>query len=364
MRIILCFVIGIYFSRLPDAAQDLALGLELDHQQLIIMIASWRSNHYDSVNLRYWLTAMSQASMTQALMSQTLDLTAYPHAQRERLRFIDCCLHYFGQVARTDLLQTFQTGLASGTRDLALYRELAPNNLTLRHDTKLYYRTATFTPLFEHDPQLILDKLNKYAWQGLTMGPNLSGICLDAVPTIMPADNILAPLLLAISQRQAISCDYVSLSSGQQSRELVPHTLVNNGRRWHVRAFDRRSQSFRDFVLTRFTRIQPLTLPIIVGEQQAQDTSWHHILPLTLMAHPKLPHPQAIELDYGMEIEKGTARLTLAVREALLGYVMQQWLVDCSADYQLNPAQYPLALADHQQLNAITNKALLPGASL
>lgn len=308
--------------------------------------------------------------MTQVSASQTLDLTAYPHAQRERLRFIDCCLHYFGQVARTDLLHTFQTGQASGTRDLALYRELAPSNLTLRHDTKLYYRTATFAPLFDYDPQLLLDQLSKHAWQGLTMGPSLHGICVAAVPITIPAERLLAPLLQAISQRQAISCDYVSLSSGQQSRELVPHTLVNNGRRWHVRAFDRRSQSFRDFVLTRFTRIQPLDQAVTECEQQAQDTSWHHILPLTLMAHPKLPYPQAIELDYGMEVEsgmereKGTARLTLAVREALLGYVMQQWLVDCSPNYQLNPAQYPLALADHRQLDAITNKALFPGASL
>lgn len=325
------------------------------------MIAPFKSNHYDSINLRYWLTVMPQA-----FMSQALDLTIYPHAQRERLRFIDCCLHYFGQVARTDLLQTFQTGLASGTRDLALYRELAPYNLTLRHDTKLYYRTAAFTPLFKHDPQLILGQLSKHAWHGLTMGPSLSGICLDAVPTIMPADHILAPLLLAISQCQAISCDYVSLSSGLQSRELVPHSLVNNGRRWHVRAFDRRSHDFRDFVLTRFTRIQPLTLPVIEVEQQAQDTSWHHILPLTLIAHPNLPHPQAIELDYGMSQDKGMTQgqLTLSVREALLGYVMQQWLVDCSPDYRLDPAQYPLALADHQQLNTIINKTLLPGARL
>ena len=293
-------------------------------------------------------------------MSQVIKLTSYGHAQQERLRFIDRCLHYFGQIARADLLQTFQTGLASGTRDLALYRELAPHNMTLRHDTKVYYRTATFTPLFEHDPNLILGELSSGTWAELSMGPRLAGICLDAAPSIIPTDAILAPLLLAISQRQAISCDYISLSSGRQPRELIPHTLVNNGRRWHVRAFDRRSQSFRDFVLTRFTRVQPLAQPTAEYEQATHDMSWQHILPLTLMPHPKLPYPEAIALDYGMQQE----RLNLEVREALLGYVMQQWLVDCSADYRLNPAQYPLALADHQQLNAITNKALLPGADL
>lgn len=293
-------------------------------------------------------------------MSRLISLAPYAHAQRERLRFIDSCLHYFGQIARADLLQTFQTGLASGTRDLALYRELAPHNMTLRHDTKLYYRTATFTPLFDHDPNLILGELSNGTWSKLSMGVRLGGICLDAVPAIIPADTILAPLLLAISQRQAISCDYISLSSGRQPRELIPHTLVNNGRRWHVRAFDRRSQSFRDFVLTRFTRVQPLTQPTAEHEQAAHDISWQHILPLTLMPHPKLPYPEAIELDYGMH----QGRLNLEVREALFGYVMQQWLVDCSADYHLDPSQYPLALARHQQLDAIANKVLLPGASL
>jgi hypothetical protein len=291
-------------------------------------------------------------------MSQFTDLSPYAHAQRERLRFIDFCLHYFGQIARADLIQAFQTGLASGTRDLTLYRELAPDNMALRHDTKLYYRTATFTPLFDHDPDRVLSELSQGIWDGFGAGQRLGRFCIDAVPAIIPDDHILAPLLLAISRQQAISCDYISLSSGQQSRELVPHTLVNNGRRWHIRAFDRRSGSFRDFVLTRFIRIQPLEQPVSEHEQQAQDLSWHKILRLTLMPHPGLPHPQAIELDYGMN----NSRLQLEVREALLGYLMQQWLVDCSTEYRLNPAQYPLALADHQELSAIVNKTLLPGA--
>lgn len=35
------------------------------------------------------------------------------YAQRERLVFIDFCLEYYGVIARADLVQQFQTGLAS-----------------------------------------------------------------------------------------------------------------------------------------------------------------------------------------------------------------------------------------------------------
>lgn len=291
-------------------------------------------------------------------MSELPDLSCYAHAQRERLRFIDACLHYFGQIARADLITQFQTGLASGTRDLSLYKELAPDNLELRHDTKLYYRTPAFAPLFHHDPDTMLGELGKGSWDHLGADFTPSRHCVHAVPPIPPKDRVLAPLIRAIHQQQAVLCDYVSLSSGEQRRELVPHTLVNNGRRWHVRAFDRRSRDFRDFVLNRFTRVALMEPAVGEQERREQDHRWQRILPLTLRPHPGLRHPGAIELDYGMS----EGRLRLEVREALLGYLMQQWLVDCSADARLDPRQYPLALADQGELNAIADKTLLPGA--
>ena len=81
------------------------------------------------------------------------------HAQRERLAFIDFCLEYYGVVARADLVQQFQTGLASCSRDLTLYREFAPENAELVHQTKQYVRTDSFTPLFAHDAEQALHQL-------------------------------------------------------------------------------------------------------------------------------------------------------------------------------------------------------------
>lgn len=56
--------------------------------------------------------------------------------------------------------------------------------------------------------------------------------------------------------------------------------------------------------------------------------------------------------------------LVLEVRAAVLGYLMQQWQVDCSAAASLDCRQYPLALADHSLLAQLTDLRLFPGALL
>jgi len=48
--------------------------------------------------------------------------------------------------------------------------------------------------------------------------------------------------------------DYGSASTnsgGKTERKIALFAIVNNGLRWQVRAFDRKTGKFRDFVLTR-----------------------------------------------------------------------------------------------------------------
>ena len=53
--------------------------------------------------------------------SQTLQqqIDALPHAQKERLAFIDFSLQYFGHISRTELIARFRTGLALPLDDFA-----------------------------------------------------------------------------------------------------------------------------------------------------------------------------------------------------------------------------------------------------
>ncbi|MFT5807163.1 MAG: hypothetical protein ACI9LG_001454 [Moritella dasanensis] len=286
-------------------------------------------------------------------------LNKISHAQRERLAFIDFSLQYFGQISRTDLINHFMTGLASGTRDFTLYKALAAENLLLVHQTKQYFRTSDFNPLFSHNPETILTSLCRGFGDGITCDIKPSEQCFDAVRLVHPNSETIAALMRAIRHHQPVHCHYVSLSSGESQRELLPHAIINNGHRWHVRAFDRKSNEFRDFVCTRFIHIEVLDQPINTGETRDCDKQWNTLLPILLVPHPNLIHPLAIELDYGM----CDGVLKLEVRSALLGYLMQQWHVDCSLDRSLDPRQYPLALANFELLSELNNLNLFPGVS-
>ena len=300
---------------------------------------------------------MINTELGAVMTGSKLHLQGYSHAQQQRLAYIDFCLQYFGQVSRAGLLAQFGIGMASGTRDFSLYRELAPDNLVLKHETKLYYRTPHFTALCDIKPaQALAGLVNDYHYEA---DPKRNW-CVDATRLLYPDSKILAALMRAIFQQKAIACHYVSLSSGATQRQLVPHALANNGHRWHVRAYDRRNGQFRDFVCSRFLAIDSLDDKVCEAELYGADEAWNKLLTLHLVAHPKLAHKRAIELDYGMQ----QGRLDLTIRAALAGYLAQEWRIDCSQGSKLDPRTYPLALVNLACLSAIPNHVLMPGVDL
>jgi hypothetical protein len=289
-----------------------------------------------------------------------LAMDSLTHAQKERLAFIDFSLQYFGQVARADLIQRFKTGLAACTRDLTAYRELAPQNLKLSHHTKTYHRTHSFQPIFKHNPEAILTGLCRGFGDGLSNGVQASEYCIDATRLVHPNSEIIAAVMRAINNRQAISCDYISLSSGLSNRELVPHTIINNGQRWHVRAFDKKNKAFRDFVCTRLQNVTEIEKPIATIQGREFDKQWNNIHKITLVPHPSITHFKAIELDYSMV----GGKIELNVREALLGYLMRQWNVDCSLESALVGEQHQLRLDNINELQGIDSLSISPGYNI
>lgn len=284
-------------------------------------------------------------------------LTELSHAQRERLAFIDFSLQFFGHVARNDLVDRFKTGLAACTRDFSTYKELAPDNMTLVHQTKSYHRNVQFKPLFSHDPEVILTSLSRGFGNGISSGIQPSEQCFDAVRLIHPDETIIAALMRAIHHKRPIECGYVSVSSGESTRVIVPHAIVNNGHRWHVRAYDRKHQSFRDFVCTRFTQITLLSQDINTAESRQYDQQWQQNVELTLIAHPSIAQPRAIQMDYGMS----DGKLVINVKAALAAYLLRQWQVDCSKDAKFTGQGCQLALANLSVLEGVENTQLAPG---
>lgn len=299
--------------------------------------------------------------MKQSIITKTSDkFKRSSLAQRERLAYIEFRLLFLGDVRRQDLMQRFSIAPAAATRDFTFYRELCPNNIDLEGSTKIYVLGSGFQPLFEHNVERVLITLSRGFCDGI--GQIQDALLTCELPPILnrPSIDILAPITRAIHQKRAVRMSYFSHTSGLSKREIVPFALANDGLQWHVRAFDRKSGEFRDFVFTRMEATQLLidNLPS-KGELPDQDHQWNRVVELDVVPHPDRAHPKVTERDYGMI----DGVLHLKMRAALAGYVLRQWQVDCSEDHSIEDLGCRLWLRDVLVLYGVDSAVLALGYS-
>lgn len=294
---------------------------------------------------------------------RTQFLATLTKTQRERLSHIDFKLYFLGELRRADVVDRFGTGPAGATRDIALYKEIAPDNLELGNSDKVYRPTAAFIPLFEHDPRRVLTALTQGFGEGLgeVLGEEIQPMLRCEIPSALslPKVSILAPISRAINRGKAVKLGYTSIDSGYTERELVPLALVDIGIRWHVRAFDRRHKEFRDFVFTRMDEPTVLEDSAVQRDETAEfDVHWSRIIELEFVPHPEHKRPEVVRMDYQFP-EDGVLRVR--VRAANAGYMLRRWTVDCSTDHRLRGLEYALWLRDPLTLYGASNAQLAPG---
>ena len=278
--------------------------------------------------------------------------------QRDRLAFVELRVRFIGDIRRQDLVSRFGIQSAAATRDLAIYKELAPGNIDYDTKAKCYVLGEDFKPLFDFPPERVLSWLT----QGFGDGEpsQLKAWVASEIPSRLthPDLDVLACVTRAIHQECPIRVEYHSISSGQTERQIVPFALIDDGLRWHVRAFDRRSQEFRDFVITRIKG--PVLLrdeEVQAHERGDQDIQWTRIVELELIPHPDQPRSEVTEMDYGMR--DGVLRMKL--RAATAGYILRKWSVDSSPDHSLRGPEYRLWLKNPLALYGVRNAVLAPG---
>ncbi|MGL1958317.1 MAG: WYL domain-containing protein [Colwellia sp.] len=287
-----------------------------------------------------------------------MNLEQISFSQRQRLAYIDFCLFFQGHLSRHELITHFEVGLSAATRDFNIYKEHCAHNLSYNNATKRYYQTKQFKPLFTHDARKTLVKLANKISDGFDAINDINFPVEAPSQLNIPDIHIVAKLTQAILNNKAVSVIYTSLSSGSMARELIPHSIVDNGLRWHARAFDRKSNAFRDFVLTRISKVTLLEKSPELFENKMEDNQWMRMMPLQLVPHPNnVKHPTAIELDYGME--KG--QLEINIRAAMAGYLLRRWNVDCTDEATLSGGEYQLWLQNKQTLYGAENLAIAPG---
>lgn len=286
---------------------------------------------------------------------QLADLT---QPQRDRLAFIELRLRFIGEIRRQDLVSRFGIQAAAATRDIGIYKDLAPGNLDYDTKNKVYGYADGFTPVFDFPAERVLAWLSQGFGDGEPSALKSWITCEIPSRLTKPGLDTLACVTRAIHQERPLNVTYHSLSSGETQREIVPFALIDNGLRWHVRAFDRRSKDFRDFVITRMQRSVMLKeSEVLPHEKSDQDIQWTRIVELELVPHPDQPRPEIAEMDYGM----AGGMVKMKLRAATAGYILRKWSVDCSADHSLRGPEYRLWLKDHLALYGVKNAVLAPG---
>lgn len=291
-------------------------------------------------------------------MKQMIELDQLSQAQRERLAHIDFTLLFKGEAGRNYLTERFSVAPSVATQDFARYRELASQNLIYDEKQRIHLKTPSFKPLFKYDVERTLSTISQGFGDGFLGKVKPPMACEAPFHLNKPALNIVANISEAIHKGVAVKIEYVSPSSGISKRTIIPHTLIDNGLRWHVRAYDRKRENFCDFVLTRIKSVQLLEGLVDKDREIAQfDKQWNRIVELELIPHPGIQHPEAITMDYGMQNEC----LKLELRASFAGYLLRLWNVDCSSGHTENGREFHLALKNPGALYGVENAHLAPG---
>jgi len=274
-------------------------------------------------------------------------------ATRQRLQYIEVMAWYTGVVTRSDVAKAFGLSDPAATKDLKLYSDLAPGNLVYNHSVFGFVPGEGFSAAFaDLTPAAALPVIA--ANLAVANGPYGSELIYGLptaslpLPARLPSQQTLAQITRAIHGRRKLSVSYRSLSSRESGavRVLEPHTLVNTGLRWHVRAYSEDTCDFRDFVLSRIVEAECLNIPAESGAQY--DDDWEETVGLRLAPHAGLDAAkrESLLLDYGASGEV----IEVNVRRALLGYGLQRLSVDTTRDHGLNPNAYQLMLLNRDEI--------------
>lgn len=274
----------------------------------------------------------------------------------ERFRLIEIVILWEGRLTTQILCDAFGISRQQASKDINTYiNEISASNIRYDKHLKGYVPNPSFHPLLSKGSadeyiNWIQDQ-NEFMESVASQGDNKPSSQNQQYTELVslqshPIDpKVLRPIVRAIKQKQSIDGQYISLSTQQISnRRLTPHTLVNNGIRWHVRAYCHDKKDFRDFVISRFKK--PPLINRETGSGKKDDRLWNKKVTLKIIPHPKLSEVQQkiIANDYGMS--RGLLKLT--TNAALVQYFLQYLRIELKSN---KPAlQQPIILQNSEQI--------------
>ncbi|EQB2605053.1 WYL domain-containing protein [Aeromonas bivalvium] len=279
--------------------------------------------------------------------------------QTLRFRLLEIVLQWEGRLTTNHLMTAFSIGRQQASRDINHYlTHYSPEGLVYDKSLRGYKPTEQFVPRFSegkvNEYLMLLHREKQYQRQhesGVLTLPLMDlrygHIEILDVPNRHIDPKIVRGLVQAARGQLRVDVDYVSLSSEEQSgRNIVPHTLVYDGIRWHVRAYCEKKGEYLDFVMSRF-RGEPDLLDASPHGRD-QDIEWNTRVTAVVIPNPGLSEGQQaiIAKDYAMTGNK----LLINQRIPLAHYALERMQVSYNGEHELHPLLYPLVLANRDEL--------------
>ncbi|GGY57537.1 WYL domain-containing protein [Bacterioplanes sanyensis] len=271
------------------------------------------------------------------------------HQQQQIFKRIELIAQWQGRLNTQDLTRSLGITRQTASKLINEYKHYCPNYLVYEPKIRGYQPGPDFQPRFSSG------QFDDY----VALSPDAIHADLSDLPTDVsllslggsqrqPSADIVRFVIQAIQQHQRLDIAYASMSSLQdQERIISPHTLINDGRRWHVRAWCEKKQTFCDFVLTRIRHVFSLEGP--ARHLREHDQHWHTWVSFSIEPDPRLAPEirRTVALDYDMEPDAhGHLKRHYRVRAALLLYWLQQLRVD---RYRERPEAQQIILSPESQ---------------
>lgn len=256
-------------------------------------------------------------------------------AQKQRLQFIEAMLIWDGTVRRGDVCRVFNVTPNHLTRDIKRYRTCHKDALEYDVEARAYRPGRKFKPLFASgSTEEYLSLLQAYcASNSVSVLPAIGyAVHAESIVNLSGAIDpvVLRAVMRALHTETGVSVVYQSFSNpNPQSRTIWPHTLIFNGDRWHVRAYDSKHNDFRDFVLARCTSAS--SVEAAAPKPMSEDPGWNNTEQVDVIPAPWLSPDQraVIAREFGMAVDRsGNAVWSRQVRRCLVGYLLNRYRLE------------------------------------
>jgi len=268
-----------------------------------------------------------------------------------RYRYIEIIALWEGRLTTNHIQGNFGVQRQQASKTINEYKKIAPDNLVYDQQLKGYTTGPKFKPQFMKG--VVGEYLNLLNSQNLIEGSleimtvATTNTYVLQLPNRLVKPEIVRQLVRSCERGLRLEVQYASMNTPKgEERVIAPHTLVNSGFRWHVRAYCEKSRDYRDFILDRILEVTDELGDRL--EPVENDTSWFETIDLQLIPNPELSEDQQElirnEHCYGKE------RRTITTKKATAHYLLQLLQVPT---HRNRPAkEHPLILENLDQLKA------------